>query len=356
MRWNGISLLSLIFVLSAALSWGQETKPLVNGTVERITVHGKGLEGNLSGDPADRPVMVYLPPSYGNSPNRRYPVLYFLHGFTDSPQKWFQLKTHWINLPTVLDQALAAPGAHDMIVVMPDAYTRFQGSMYSRSVTTGNWEDFVAKELVAYIDSHYRTVAAVASRGLAGHSMGGYGTLRVGMKYPEVFSSLYALSPCCLIPGSGQQMAPLMAKAEAVRSPEEIAQADFLTKAMLASAAAWSPNPQSPPLYVDLPTREGQLQPLVLAKWAANAPLAMVDQYIPNLKALHAVALDAGNKDEQIAAASTTLHEILNRYSVSHTFEIYEGTHTSRIAERIQAQVIPYFSKNLAFPSASATK
>src|SRR5579863_2847827 len=87
-----------------------------------------------------------------------------------------------------------------MILVMPNAYTLYQGSMYSNSVTTGVWEDFVVRDLVSYVDSHYRTIPARESRGLAGHSMGGFGTIRLGMKFPEVCSSNYILSSCCLSP------------------------------------------------------------------------------------------------------------------------------------------------------------
>ena len=99
-----------------------------------------------------------------------------------------------------MDIALARGVAKDMILVMPNAYTRYFGSMYSSGATTGNWEAFVADELVAYVDAHYRTLADARSRGLAGHSMGGYGTVRIGMKRPDVFSAIYAMSSCCLSP------------------------------------------------------------------------------------------------------------------------------------------------------------
>src|SRR5438105_678288 len=241
-----------------------------HGTVERVKVHGRSLEGNLSGDSPDRDVSVYLPPSYKSQPGRRYPVVYFLHGFTDSDDKWFGFVRHWINLPAVVDSALAVPngtpGAKEMIVVMPNAYTRFAGSMYSRSVTTGDWEAYVARELVRYVDAHYRTLARRESRGLAGHSMGGYGTLRIGMDYPDVFSSIYALNPCCLAasvappadtaPASaGVTPARGPSAAERVRTMEEFEKAGFGVKAALASAAAWSPDPQNPPFYIDLLTK-----------------------------------------------------------------------------------------------------
>jgi len=313
------------------------------GTVERIKIHGKSLEGNLSADSPDRDVSIYLPPSYKTQPNRRYPVVYFLHGFTDSDDKWYGFTKHWINLPEVINKAIAA-GAKEMIVVTPNAYTRFAGSMYSNSVTTGNWEEYVGREIVAYIDSHYRTLPARESRGLAGHSMGGYGTLRIGMKYPDVFSSIYALNPCCL----ATNLSRPPAKAETIRTDEDFQKTDFMTKAMLASGAAWSPNPQTPPFFMDLPSKDGQLQPDIAAKWAANAPLSFVDQYIYNLKRLRAIGFDAGTQEPTIAPTSKSLDEILTRYGIAHTFEIYEGNHTNRVAERIETKMLPFFSTNLA--------
>ncbi len=317
------------------------------GKVERIQVHGKSLEGNLAGDSPDRDVSVYLPPGYAAARGRRYPVVYMLHGFTDDDERWMGLKKHWINLAAVIDKALAGGGAREMIVVMPNALTRFQGSMYSNSVTTGNWEEFVARELVAAIDGRYRTVAKRAARGLAGHSMGGYGTLRIAMKHPEVFSSIYALSPCCLTPPDprGGRMNP---RAEAIQSFGDIAKADFMTKAALASAAAWSPNPARPPLFLDLPWRSGEWQAAIAAKWAANAPLAMVDQYITNLKKLDGIAFDAGADDKNIAASIRVLDQILNDYKLPHTFEIYEGNHVNHVADRIETRVLPFFSGKLA--------
>ncbi len=318
------------------------------GTVERIRIHGKSLEGNLEGDSPDRDVSVYLPPGYARERSRRYPVLYMLHGFTDSDDKWFGLVKHWINLPQILDKAMVSGASGEMIVVMPNAFTRYQGSMYSTSATTGDWETYVARELVAAIDARYRTLPYAASRGLAGHSMGGYGTLRIGMKNPDIFSSLYALSPCCLTPPDPAQPRPGAAKAETLRTPEEVQTADFMTKAQFASAAAWSPNPKNPPFFLDLPTRDGQPRAGVMARWTANSPLAMLDAYIPNLRRLRALAFDAGDKDAAIAASIRVLDQRLNGYGLAHGFEIYAGDHVNHIAQRIETKLLPFFSAQLA--------
>ena len=182
-----------------------------------------------------------------------------------------------------------------MIVVLPDSKTLHNGSMYSSSVTTGDFETFIARDVVAYIDAHYRTIRDRSSRGLAGHSMGGYGATRIGMKHPEVFGSLYIMSPCCLSARGGGPANPANESAlAAVKTPADAATLPFGLRAQLASAAAWSPNPNNPPLYVDLPA--GANQQAVLAKWAANAPLAFIDQYIGNLRQYRAIAIDVGDR------------------------------------------------------------
>src|SRR5438552_18400537 len=172
------------------------------GSVEHIKVHGKWLEGNLEGDSPDRDVFVYLPPSHAANNGQRYPVVYLLHGYGLTAERWMT----FASLAENADKDIAAGTMKEMILVNPDAFTKFNGSMYSASATIGDWEAFIADDLVAYVDSHYRTIPNRMSRGLGGHSMGGYGTIRIGMKRPDVFSSLYIMSACCLLnnPGAGR--------------------------------------------------------------------------------------------------------------------------------------------------------
>ena len=147
---------------------------------------------------------------------------------------------------------------------------------------------------------------------------------------------------------SAQMDPQSLATLEAVQSAADSAKLPFGLRAQLATAAAWSPNPKKPPLYLDLPVKDGTVQPDVLAKWAANAPLAFVDQYIGNLRQYRAIAIDVGDQDGlKIDAAK--LHDILDRYGIANSFEIYPGTHVSNVALRFQDQVMPFFSQNLAF-------
>jgi S-formylglutathione hydrolase FrmB len=304
-------------------------------TVERITIHGPSLEGNLEGDAVDRDAMVFLPPGYIQNPARRYPVVYALHGYSIGADQWSQE----IHVPQTIEGAFAG-GAREMIVVLPDSKTLHNGSMYSSSVTTGDFENYVARDVVSYIDAHYRTIAARESRGLVGHSMGGYGATRIGMKHADVFGSLYIMSPCCLSPrGGGGRGAPAGANAAndealaAVKTPADSAKLPFGLRAQLASAAAWSPNPKNPPLYLDLPV--GDQQQAVFARWAANAPLAFLDQYVLDLKRYRAIAIDVGDQDG-LRVDSGKLHDALDQYALRTPLRSIRGRTraTSRSASR----------------------
>ncbi len=351
-----IAVLEVSFCLAAA---PPSTQIPGKGTLQEITVHGASLEGNLDNDPVDRQVSVYLPPSYNREPKRRYPVVYFLHGFTETNAKWFGADPKWINLREMLDRGIANGSAKEMIAVVPNAYTRFEGSFYSNSIVTGNWEDFIAIDLVRYIDAHYRTLAARESRGLAGHAMGGYGTIRIGMKRPDVFGSIYVMSASCLMWGADfQPTGAVGLKIFTIHTDSALEQADLATHKYFAEAAAWSPNPDNPPFYIDFPSASTQQpRPEIVAKWSANLPLAMIDQYRKNLQRLHAIAIDVGDQDDyaHVSLGAKMLDQVLTEYQISHTYEVYPGTHTSQIPQRLQTKVLPFFSKELVSPGAERT-
>jgi S-formylglutathione hydrolase FrmB len=320
------------------------------GTVERVTVHGTALEGNLESDAPDREVTVYLPPSYAGDLTRRFPVVYLLHGYGGRDDAF---TTRLANLPESAGRLGAAQGFSEHIVVTPNAFTLHKGSLYSSSPTTGDWERFIAGDLVAFVDGRYRTIADRMSRGLAGHSMGGYGAIRIGMKRPDVFSSLYAMSACCLT-ADRDPRPEAMAPAEAIRTraqAEEAARGSgFGPSLVLASSAAWSPNPDNPPLYLDLPVKDGKVRPDIVAKWAANAPLEMLDQYAANLMRYYAIAIDVGTGDA-LLASNRQLHDAMRRLRIPHAYEEYDGDHSNKVGERIARNVLPFFSRNLASPA-----
>ena len=307
-------------------------------TVESPKVPGPSLEGNLEGNATAREAMVVLPPSYKTNPTKRYPVVYYLHGFAIDGRNFY----NYMKVPEAV--AKNAAEGNEFIVVIPDTLTKMGGSMYSSSVTTGDFRKFVAKDLVDYIDKTYRTIASREGRGLAGHSMGGYGTWVVGMTYPEVFDSIWAQSACCVSPRTETVES---ATAMAAVPYETVDNAGFGMRAGLASAVAWAPNPKNPPYYVDFPLKDGAVDPLVIAKWANNSPLAMVASHVGALQSFDAIGLDVGDKDG-LVRDDTLIHEELEKFGIEHEWAVYPGTHTDKIGERFADVVLPFFAKHLA--------
>lgn len=341
------------------------TAPLLSaqtGRVVRDTLHSPSLEKTVTGESADRSVIVYLPPSYDSSPTKRYPVVYLLHGITDTNEVWARPWTKrndtWGTIPQVMDTGIAEHAFGEMIVVMPDELTKWGGSFYSNSTATGNWEDFTAKELVTYIDTKYRTLARASSRGLVGHSMGGYGAIKLGMKHPDVFSVIYGLNPAVL--GWGRDLTldnpGFRSVLDAKTREEAINNGGFYALGVIVIAQAFSPNPSRPPFFADFPFAlvDGTLQPAepAFSKWQKNLPLNMIEEYSGNLRKLRGLRFDSGYEDQftHIPPTSRAFSNELTARGIDHVFEEYNGDHRNRLwgrNGRIATEVLPYFSRLL---------
>jgi enterochelin esterase-like enzyme len=215
--------------------------------------------------------------------------------------------------------------------------------MYSSSTTPGDFEGFIANDLTAYIDSHYRTIAKRAGRGLVGHSMGGYGTWKIAMDHPEKWGAMYAMSACCM---SARKETVESATKMSALTVDQAANGNFGVKAGVASLVAWAPDPKNPPFFADMPLKDGAVDQSVLDRFAANSPIVMVSTHVPQLKSFIAVASDGGDKDG-LTKDATVMHNELDEFGIANSFEVYPGTHTSAIAERFGAKVLPYFQSHL---------
>ena len=337
------------FVFEAGAQVQTQAPPVVAGApqarLETIRVPSAQIAGNLLGTPSEREVIVVLPPGYDRDTSRRYPVVYALHGYSIGAAQWIQE----IHLPQTAEGAFAQ-GTPEMIIVLPDSKNEHNGSFYSNSVTTGNFENFIADELIEFIDARYRTLARPESRGLVGHSMGGYGASRIGIRRAERYGALYLMAPCCQSAmGARGLNAEQVKQLEALPSAQAAASLPFGQRGTLALASAWSPNPANPPLYVDLPMdAQGKERPEIMAKWTANAPLAFLDQYVWKLRGYRGIALDVGDKDS-LVADTRRMHEALQAQGIASTFEVYPGDHTSHLAFRVQDHVLPFFGRHLSF-------
>ena len=348
MRLLAISLASLACGLSVPASAQMTTlrPPVVEGAakvrVDAIKVHSPALEGNLEGNATTREVYVVLPPSYGRDSKRRYPVVYALHGYWIGARQWMGE----IHMPQTAEGAFAK-GTPEMVVVFPDSKTRHLGSAYASGGTVGDFESWISRDLIAHIDSHYRTIARPESRGLVGHSMGGYGATRIGIKHSDLFGALYVMSPGGLTArGFGPPDPAAMAEAEKVRTMADVENLKGFRRGLFAMAAAFAPNPNKPPLYLDLPMENGEMRPEIVAKFTANAPLAFIDQYAAGLKRYKAIAIDVGDKDG-VGADAKALHAALDGLGIANSLEIYDGDHTSHLGFRMQDHVLPFFGRNL---------
>ena len=307
--------------------------------VEQLTFESPSLAGNLEGNDTARSVVVVTPPGYDENTGKRYPVVYYLHGYwmpVDVQQAGFRL-----------DEAVqaASEAGNDFIMVMPDGFSKLRGGFYSSGPTVGDYESMVADDLVNWVDSNYRTIAEPASRGLAGHSMGGYGTIRIAMHRPGIFSSIYMMSACCLPP---MEMTSEQARMIEGMSEEDVANAEFGQLAGVSTLATWSPDPTADNfLHVDIGLREdGTIDPLVNQRLAANSPVVLVPQFLPELNALEGFAMDIGDEDF-LLEGNAQFREELDRFGVDYDFELYEGDHGNRIRERIRTEVLPFFAEHL---------
>lgn len=323
------------------------------GTLFVDTIVAPSLKINLLGDSNRRAVSIYLPPGYAANPQRRYPVVYLLHGFSADDRVYTSGPYQGMNIRTSMDSLISLGAVNEMIVVTPNARNAFDGSFYVNSQVTGNWDDFIARDLVGWIDAHYRTVRNRSGRGIAGHSMGGFGALSIAMNHPEIFSAVYALSAYGLTPERAldSKYDDSWKKTVAIKDRSQIAAAGFSSDLELAVAAVYSPDLDRPPLFVDLPyrLRGDSLVPVesVKKRWTASLMNA-VPAHASSLKQM-AVAFDAGTADgfEDIPQNVSKLDSLLTRLGVAHTAELYDGDHLSRIRERLEAKVFPFFSQNL---------
>lgn len=348
----------------AALWWpapGARAQPaadargLATGRIESHEITSRSLHGNLLGDDPTKRVLVYLPPRYDASAGaKRYPVLYLLHGIFDEPEVW----TEHFGVPGILDRLIAEGVIPPLIVAMPQGGNRLGGGFYRNSPVSGRWADFIAEELVAFLDSTYSTRAEREARAVAGHSMGGYGALHLAMTRPDVFGIAYAMSPCCLAAEEdlGQANEAWVDAAELER-PEEVDRAiearDFYLVASLGVLTAFLPDPSNPPFHVRFPFRRerGETVPVepVYTEFLDAFPIRRIDEHREALLSLEGLGLDYGIGEQfaHIPEASRAFSRRLAELRIPHILEVYDGDHRERVSERLREVVLPWVARRL---------
>ncbi|MBM4779360.1 MAG: esterase family protein, partial [Archangiaceae bacterium] len=158
----------------------------MKGTIQLFQVFAGSLEGNPLNDPSTRTIPVYLPPGYADSPEQRYPVVYFLHGFSGNGLQWLNTSPFTRTVPERLDFLIAQQGLPPCIGVFVDGWTSLGGSQWINSEGIGRYRDYVARDLVAFVDRTFRTVTKGTARALVGKSSGGDGALGISRFHPEL--------------------------------------------------------------------------------------------------------------------------------------------------------------------------
>ena len=257
----------------------------MDGRWQELTLESEALRGNPLGDPHERPVFVWTPPSYDAEPERRYAAIYVLQGMFGQARAWFNVSPFRQNVPQTIDEL-----APEAVVVLVDGFTSVGGAQWIDSPATGRYGTYFCDEVVPFVDARFRTAAAREHRGVAGKSSGGFGAMTWGMLRPDLFGGFATHAGDGAL--RGQRSRPSSPRSrrscatattgsyerfwEDFRSGRPVFESgvDPMLANTWAEACAYSPNADG---SVDLPFRidTGELVPEVWERWLAHDPVRL---------------------------------------------------------------------------------
>ena len=343
--------ISLVAANAAHASPDEGRSQLVSRTIRSEHI----AQNRIGTDPA-RQMLVYLPAGYDPASPRRYPVIYLL---SNPFQPGYRYDFEHRDAQALFDETIAAGIIGKFILVAPDMNTPLGSSWYVNSPVTGNWEDFMTRELVPYIDANFKTLADRNSRGIAGVFIGGYGAIRFGMRHPDVFGSVYAMHPVGT--GSGVSISMTIPRWEILANPQSLddVKKDGRTQIFTTIFQAHLPNPEKPPLYIDLVARQDgnrlDIDSKIMARLRANYYLEeMIARYADNLKSLRGFKFDWTRQDSNFdhVYANQAFTRKLNEFGIAHGAEEYDGPFGDAdwgTQGRISTEVLPFFASHLVF-------
>jgi S-formylglutathione hydrolase FrmB len=321
------------------LPWSAE----LAGRIDEHVITSELLRGNPLGDPAERPLWVYLPPGYDDEPGRRYPAVYVIQGYTGHLAMWRNRSVYRQPFPETADAVFANGAAPPAIVVYVDAWTAYGGSQFVDSHGTGRYHSYLCDEVVPWVDERYRTMPAAGHRAIMGKSSGGFGAMITPMLRPDLFGALAthagdALYENCYIPEFGTAVRLLRDYDGDIwqwwddfRSRVSFTrEADDHLLMILGVSACFSAREDG---TVELPfePRTGMLRPDIWQRWLDWDPVRMAPRYAGALRSLRAIWIDAGTRDDFFLdlgaeAFRVALHEAGVADEVVR-FELFDATH-----------------------------
>ena len=332
---------------------------IIKGSVAVFSVFGGSLEGNPLGDPSTRATPVYLPPGYAEDSVIRYPVVYFLHGFSGSGLAWLNASPFTRNVPQRLDALIASGAIPPCIGVFIDGWTALGGSQWMNSEGIGQYRNYVARDLVSWVDRTFRTVAKGSARALVGKSSGGYGALLISRFHPELFAHVGVHSgdagfEYCYLHELPQALGPLNKAGGIEPWFREFKERAIATKMrsddhpvinMLAMSAAYSPK-KGEPLGIELPVDlvSGRLKIEVWNRWLVHDPVRFVPKHLEVYRKLKSLFLDCGTRDEfNLRWGTRIIADELKQAGVDLLHEEFDDGHTNTNYryERSLAHLVP---------------
>jgi enterochelin esterase-like enzyme len=301
------------------------------------------LKQNPLGDPHRRPLPVYLPPQYKSTPASRYPVIWVLAPFASWGERFFNYSAWDENITQRMDRLIGEGKAAPALLAFPDCFTRYGGSQYRNSPALGQYEDYIVKELVPFLDASLRTLPSAEHRGVVGYSSGGYGALVLACSHGDVFGAVACHSgdmffEYCYQPdfppairefNRAGGLADFLRDLRTLTHVRDKGNDWYRALNTVAMSAAYSPNPADPNGF-DLPfdTYTGAIIEEVWACWKALDPINMVHGHFDTLKNMRAVYFDCGLNDEyNLFLGARVLHRILSEHGITHVYEEHEGGH-----------------------------
>jgi enterochelin esterase family protein len=311
-----------------------------SGTVVVETIESRVLAGNPLGDPTRRRVPVWLPPSYRPGTSRRYPVIYWLAGFTGTGEMLFQGGPWQEGLGQRLDRLSASGALADVIVVAPDGFTRLGGGQYLDSPASGRYETHITSELIPEIESRFSVEPSREARAIGGKSSGGFGALTLAMRHPTLFCAVachagdayFELSVIPEIPRVVRTLRKHGGVEGFLRHFDGAASKkseDITTVMMLALGACYSPDPSRPHgIALPFDTETGELDQAVWGRWKAWDPVEMVASHAEALRNLELLFIDAGTRDEwNLDLAARVLAKRLTALGIAFEHQEFDDGH-----------------------------
>lgn len=309
------------------------------GKIVFLEIQSSYLSGNLIGDSNEKRILVYLPPGYSQK-GKRFPVLYVLPGFDGDEESYLKAlgKRGFI---CFFDSLIKKKEIIPMIVVIPNGKTFFGGSFYASSEVVGDYESYIVKEVVTTIDENFKTIPSFEYRIVAGGSMGGYGAMRLAMKYPQIFGGVVSLSS----PLDLESAKLIFEKARKENKKGEFLpkKERYYTRLVFALSSVFSPNPQNPPFFVDLPfdPKTGKINKKIWKKWQRQNLIFWIEKHKESLRKMRIIYIDVSRDDEfGLYEGNLRFHRLLNSFEIKHDFVVWKGSHKTKPLKRAKKALI----------------